>query len=100
MTRLQIVEGIGPKVEEALNSAGIYTWGDIHGAGVEKLTEILAGAGLGAQKPATWPQQAQLADEAKWEELVALQKRLDGGVDTGKTDDSPAKVTKFLEKIK
>ena len=29
--------------------------------------------------PETWPQQAQLAADGKWDELKALQDELDGG---------------------
>ena len=38
---LKVVEGIGPKCEEALKAAGIGTWKDLAGSTPEKITEIL-----------------------------------------------------------
>ena len=50
---LTIVEGIGPKVKGHLNDS--------------------------AMNPGTWPKQAELAAEGKWDELKAWQEELDGG---------------------
>ena len=38
--------------------------------------------------PDTWPQQAQLATDGKWDELKVLQDKLDGGrvVDSGEEE--------------
>lgn len=75
------VEGIGPKIQELLNTAGIMTFAELAEAGPEKVKEILAEAG-GAMKskdPSTWSEQAQMAADGKWDELKAWQDELDGG---------------------
>lgn len=78
---LKIVEGIGPKIEGLLNDADIHTWSDLANADLEKLQAILddAGSRYRMHDPATWANQAKLADEAKWKELEDYQDRLKGG---------------------
>jgi|AntRauTorckE5430_2_1112549.scaffolds.fasta_scaffold03751_3 large subunit ribosomal protein L27 len=78
---LKMVEGVGPKIEGLLNEGGIQTWEDLANAPTEKVQAILdeAGSRYRMHDPATWAKQAKLAHEAKWEELEALQDRLDGG---------------------
>ena len=78
---LRKVEGIGPKIAGLFNNAGIITFADLAGTPVEKLKEILEEAGprYSIHNPTTWPQQAELASEGKWDELNELQDRLDGG---------------------
>ncbi len=78
---LKKVEGIGPKIAELLNIAGIISFADLATTSVEKLKEILEEAGprYTIHNPTTWPQQAQLASEGKWDELNHLQEKLDGG---------------------
>lgn len=78
---LKKVEGIGPKIAELFNNAGIVTFADLAATSVEKLNEILEEAGprYTIHNPTTWPQQAQLASEGKWDELSDLQEKLDGG---------------------
>ena len=51
-------------------------------AEVSQLAEVLAAAGSRYKsiKPGTWPQQASLAAEDKWDELKALKDRISGGV--------------------
>jgi hypothetical protein len=63
------------------NNAGIATFADLAATPVEKLNEILEEAGprYTIHNPTTWPQQAQLASEEKWDELSDLQNKLDGG---------------------
>jgi len=75
------VEGIGPKVNEHLNNAGIMTFADLANASFDTLKGILADAGSRYQMmdPTTWPQQSQLAADGKWDELKTLQDKLDGG---------------------
>ena len=75
------IEGIGPKVQELLQGSGIYTFTALAGANADQIKEILAGGGSRYQMmdPTTWPQQAQLAAEGKWDELEVLQDKLDGG---------------------
>jgi large subunit ribosomal protein L27 len=78
---LTAVEGIGPKIAGLCNEAGITTWRELSETPVEKLQEILDAAGprYRMHNPGTWPQQAGLAADAKWDELVKLQDELDGG---------------------
>lgn len=78
---LKVVEGIGPKIEELLNEAGIITWADLANAELEKVQAILdeAGPRYRMHDPATWAKQASLAADAKWEELVEYQDHLKGG---------------------
>ncbi len=75
------IEGIGPKISELLTNAGLATFADLAAAEVDKLKEILAEAGKRYQMhdPTTWPEQASLAADGKWEELKTLQDELDGG---------------------
>ncbi|MCH2198205.1 MAG: 50S ribosomal protein L21 [Flavobacteriales bacterium] len=79
--KLTKIEGIGPKISEILTNAGVATFADLAAADVEKLKEILAEAGnrYKAFDPTTWPQQAALAADGKWDELKELQDNLDGG---------------------
>lgn len=81
MDDLKIVEGIGPKIAELLNNAGIKTWSGLAETPVSRLDEILEAAGPNYQihSPGTWPEQAKLAAAADWEALKKLQEELDGG---------------------
>lgn len=78
---LKIVEGIGPKIEELFRADGIETWKQLSQADPSRLQKILEDAGprFRMHNPATWPQQAALADDGKWQELEQLQDDLDGG---------------------
>ncbi len=75
------IEGIGPKIQELMHGAGIYTFGELAAASVERLREILHAAGERFQmhEPKTWPEQADLAAKGKWSELEELQELLRGG---------------------
>lgn len=79
---LTIVEGIGPKISELLNNAGITTFAQLAKQTVPQMQKILdeAGARYKLAKPTTWAQQAALAADNKWSELKALQEKLSGGV--------------------
>jgi len=80
---LKKIEGIGPKIAEKFNEAGIKTFADLAASEVSKLSEILEAAGsrYKSKNPSTWPKQAGLAAEGKWDELKALQDRLNGGIE-------------------
>ncbi len=75
---LKKIEGIGPKIAETLVAAGIVTFTDLTKAKPAKISEIIAGV-RGNHIPDTWPQQAKLAADGKWDELKELQDKLDGG---------------------
>ena len=76
------IEGIGPKINELMHSAGINTFSDLANASVETLSEILAngGSNFSQHKPTTWAQQSALARDGEWEELQTLQDELMGGI--------------------
>lgn len=78
---LKKIEGIGPKIAEILSEAGIKTFAELSKTDVEKIKEILEGAGsrYKMHDPTTWPQQAGLAATDKWDELKELQDNLKGG---------------------
>lgn len=78
---LTIVEGIGPKIAELLNNAGIVTFADLAKAKPAAIKKVLEAAGKRYQMhdPATWPKQATLARDGKSAELAALQAELKGG---------------------
>ncbi len=78
---LKIVEGIGPKIEGLFNNFDIKTWKALSEASQEKCQEVLNSGGerYRIHNPGTWPEQAKLAYEGKWKELVKWQDELDGG---------------------
>ncbi len=76
---LKRIEGIGPKISGLLQESGIVTFSQLADTDVARLEEIVRGAGIRIADPTTWPEQAALAAEDKWEELDALQDRLKGG---------------------
>jgi len=45
----------------------------------EAIQEIVSAAGIGSKSPATWPQQAALARDGKFDELKTWQDELNGG---------------------
>jgi predicted flap endonuclease-1-like 5' DNA nuclease len=75
------VEGIGPKIEELCNGIGIYTFAQLADTSAETLRNMLddAGPAYRIAEPATWPEQARLAHEGKWDELKEYQDRLTAG---------------------
>jgi large subunit ribosomal protein L27 len=78
---LKAIEGIGPKIAELFNAAGINTWQELAETDVERLKAILGEAGGSFQMhdPSTWPRQAELAAQGNWEALEAYQEQLKGG---------------------
>ncbi|MEH6658850.1 50S ribosomal protein L21 [Leeuwenhoekiella marinoflava] len=80
---LKKIEGAGPKAAEALVAAGIDTFAKVAKTSPEKLSEVLteASSRLSHIVTDTWPKQAALAAEGKWDELKELQDNLDGGIE-------------------
>jgi large subunit ribosomal protein L21 len=72
------VEGIGPKIAETLSAAGITTFAELAKAKPAKISEIIADV-RGNHVTDTWPAQAKMAAEGKWDELKKWQDELDGG---------------------
>lgn len=79
---LKVVEGIGPKIEELFNNAGINTFEQLANTSAVRLKEILEAAGSRYQMhdPTTWPAQSKLAGDGKWEELKKWQDELNKGI--------------------
>ena len=75
---LKKIEGIGPKIAETLVASGVATFADLAKADPAKISEIIADV-RGNHVPDTWPAQAKMAAEGKWDELKKWQDELDGG---------------------
>ncbi len=76
---LKKIEGIGPKIASTLTEAGIATFADLAKADPAKIAEIIAGV-RGNHVPDSWPMQAGLAADGKWDELKKWQDEANGGV--------------------
>ena len=78
---LKKIEGIGPKIAQLLNDAGIMTFAELANTSADRVKEILEAAGsrYKMHDPTTWGQQSQMAADGKWAELKAWQDVLDGG---------------------
>ncbi|OWY18963.1 hypothetical protein C7N43_25810 [Sphingobacteriales bacterium UPWRP_1] len=78
---LKLVEGIGPKIEELLNSKGITTFEQLCATEVTTLQNLLEEAGprFRIHNPTTWPQQAGMAHKGEWEQLKKWQDELKAG---------------------
>jgi large subunit ribosomal protein L21 len=78
---LKKIEGVGPKAMEAMVAAGLDTFAKVAKAKPEAIEAILAEASsrMAHLVANTWPQQAALAADGKWDELKELQEKLDGG---------------------
>ena len=76
---LTVLEGVGPRVSSLLNQAGIWTFAQLSAADPAHIREVLRAAGLSMMDPASWPQQARMAADGKWDELKSLQEHLKGG---------------------
>ncbi len=75
------VEGIGPKIAELLNGKGFATFAALGAAKAEDIKTILTEAkgSFASHEPTTWPMQAQMAADGKWDELKKWQDESDGG---------------------
>ncbi|KAA9353760.1 50S ribosomal protein L17 [Larkinella humicola] len=78
---LALIEGVGPKIAEVLVNAGVTTFAQVADMTPEAIKEILdnAGSQFASHTPETWPQQAALARDGKFDELKTLQDELNGG---------------------
>lgn len=93
---LQIIEGVGPKIESLLKAAGFTTWGALAVAQIDTLRKVLEEAGprYRMHDPKSWLQQARLAVDGKWKELIQYQKSHEEG-----ETETPSKVEKMGMKI-
>ncbi len=78
---LTIIEGIGPKIAEALVAAGMSTFAAVAASSPAEIDAILDAAegNFNAAVPTTWPEQAQLAADGKMDELETLKENLKNG---------------------
>jgi predicted flap endonuclease-1-like 5' DNA nuclease len=78
---LKKIEGIGPKIEKVLNTNGVFRFEQLANTSPELILEWLKQAGPQFQihQPGSWPDQAALARDNRWEELEVLQEKLTGG---------------------
>lgn len=88
---LQIIEGIGPKMNEVLNENGITTWDVLAAAPLDKLKGILNKYGDKYKiiDPTDWARQAKFAADRNWEGLMKYQS----------DDGSPSKARNLLIKL-
>jgi len=77
------IEGIGPKAAEALVNAGVETYAKLAKAKADKIKEILteASSRMAHLDPTSWPKQAKMAADGKWDELKEWQDNTKGGVE-------------------
>lgn len=74
-----VIEGISPKIAKLLAQSDIQSYRQLAETSVEKLQVILASAGIFLTDPASWPDQARLAGDDRWDELRQFQDSLKGG---------------------
>ena len=76
---LEVVIGIGPKIARLLINRGITTWKALADTSVAYIQEILdkdGGERYRVHNPESWPHQARLLDEGRWDEFRELRDRL------------------------
>jgi predicted flap endonuclease-1-like 5' DNA nuclease len=80
---LKKLEGIGPKLEQILNAAGIQNFEQLAAMTPDRIKPILEAAGnqFRMHDPKSWPYQAELAAKGEWERLKEYQHLLIGGKD-------------------
>jgi len=86
---LKKIEGIGPKISELLNNAGIFTFTQLSETDASKVKDILKEAGnrYAAHDPTTWGAQAKMAADGDWAKLKMWQDELDGGKIVNKSSE-------------
>lgn len=72
---LKIVEGIGPKIENLFHNFDVKTWKALSEISVAKCQEVLDSGGdrFRVHDPASWPMQARMAYEGRWQDLARWQ---------------------------
>jgi predicted flap endonuclease-1-like 5' DNA nuclease len=76
---LTVVIGIGPKIAQLLMDHGIKTWKALSETAPATITKILlkeGGERYRIHNPETWPQQALLLHEGRWDEFRDLASRI------------------------
>jgi predicted flap endonuclease-1-like 5' DNA nuclease len=80
---LKAVEGIGPTVEDLCHGIGIRGWSDLAHTEVSLLRTMLddAGARFKMNDPTTWPHQAELLADQRWDEFAKFTASLRSNAD-------------------
>ena len=78
---LRRIEGIGPKMAQALRVVGIETFGQLAAAPQERLRSAIDAAKLMSPSVATWAKQAQFLADGDEAGFAAYTERLVGGVE-------------------
>jgi predicted flap endonuclease-1-like 5' DNA nuclease len=76
---LKVVNGIGPKIAQLLNNREITAWKALSETSPSYLTAILhedGGERFRIHNPASWPHQALLLHEGRWDEFRELREKL------------------------
>ena len=78
---LKELAGINPKAEAILNGIGIFRFSQLAHTPVATVRRVLAEHGplLYTYDPVTWPSQARLAAEGRWDELRVWQEQMSRG---------------------
>jgi predicted flap endonuclease-1-like 5' DNA nuclease len=76
---LKVIEGIGPRLERVLRAAGVTTYAQLAELRPGRIRTLLKESGTRMADPRSWPEQAALAAEGRWDELARVQKDLHRG---------------------
>lgn len=78
---LKIIEGIGPRIDGVLTTAGVTTFQQLAELTSGRIATIIREAGVSMSNPASWPEQARLAASGEWDALAEMQAHLKRGRD-------------------
>jgi predicted flap endonuclease-1-like 5' DNA nuclease len=78
---LTVLEGIGPKIVELCAGIGVTTWRQLAETDPAMLKTMLedGGSQFKTHDPGSWPHQAGLLADGRWEEFKTLTDELDNG---------------------
>ncbi len=78
----EIIEGIGPKINDVLHNAGVHTFGQLANMDIPAISKILdaAGPNFKLANPESWCEQSRLCADGSWAALKKLQDELVAGV--------------------
>ncbi len=99
---LQVIEGIGPKMDEVMKKYGVHSWKARSENTHDSLRAILDKENPKHYRiidPTTWPDQAKLAHQGKWFDLIKMQKHLDTGHVHVGDSETDSKVEKILIRL-
>ncbi len=84
----EIIEGIGPKINEVLHAASVHTFSQLGSMDIASISKILdaAGPNFKLANPESWGEQARLCADGSWATLKKLQDELVAGVSLKNSD--------------